>query len=433
MISPASRLRRLLAPLAVVFALSAAAVAATPEETRARELIASPQFQAVVAAYERDFDRFVAELIQLTEIPAPPFGEKARGEAFARLLREAGIEDISTDAEGNVIGVRRGRGQGPLLGVAAHLDTVFPAGTDVRVKRSGTRLIAPGVGDDTRGLAFVLAFTRAIREAKIETPGDMLIIGNVGEEGQGDLRGMRYLFTRGPWRGRIARFISVDGGNLDVVTNGGLGSLRYRVTFKGPGGHSWGAFGQVNPAFALGNAMAKLGKVVVPKRPKVSYNVGVVSGGTSVNSIPFEVAMEVDMRSASPEELRKIDAEFKRIVAEAVEEENAARQTTFGRVTVELRLIGERPSGTTPPDSPIARQIAGTMQVFDKVPVWETSSTDANIPISLGIPAVAIARNSANKGGLGHSLDEWTDVEKTQAVKDFTLAAAIILGVATMP
>ncbi|MFM8619058.1 MAG: M20/M25/M40 family metallo-hydrolase [Opitutaceae bacterium] len=433
MISPASRLRRLLAPLAVVFALSAAAVAATPEETRARELIASPQFQAVVAAYERDFDRFVAELIQLTEIPAPPFGEKARGEAFARLLREAGIEDISTDAEGNVIGVRRGRGQGPLLGVAAHLDTVFPAGTDVRVKRSGTRLIAPGVGDDTRGLAFVLAFTRAIREAKIETPGDMLIIGNVGEEGQGDLRGMRYLFTRGPWRDRIARFISVDGGNLDVVTNGGLGSLRYRVTFKGPGGHSWGAFGQVNPAFALGNAMAKLGKVVVPKRPKVSYNVGVVSGGTSVNSIPFEVAMEVDMRSASPEELRKIDAEFKRIVAEAVEEENAARQTTFGRVTVELRLIGERPSGTTPPDSPIARQIAGTMQVFDKVPVWETSSTDANIPISLGIPAVAIARNSANKGGRGHSLDEWTDVEKTQAVKDFTLAAAIILGVATMP
>ncbi|MFM9032333.1 MAG: M20/M25/M40 family metallo-hydrolase, partial [Opitutaceae bacterium] len=217
-------------------------------------------------------------------------------------------------------GVRRGRGQGPLLGVAAHLDTVFPAGTDVRVKRSGTRLIAPGVGDDTRGLAFVLAFTRAIREAKIETPGDMLIIGNVGEEGPGDLRGMRYLFTKGPWKDRIARFISVDGGNLDVVTNGGLGSLRYRVTFKGPGGHSWGAFGQVNPAFALGNAMAKLGKVVVPKRPKVSYNVGVVSGGTSVNSIPFEVAMEVDMRSASPEELRKIDAEFKRIVAEAVEE-----------------------------------------------------------------------------------------------------------------
>ena len=154
---------------------------------------------------------------------------------------------------------------------------------------------------------------------------------------------------------------------------------------------------------------------------------------TSVNSIPFEVAMEVDMRSASPEELRKIDAEFKRIVAEAVDEENAARQTTFGRITYELKLIGERPSGTTSPESPLARQVAATMRVYDKVPVWETSSTDANIPISLGIPAVAVARNSATKAGRSHSLDEWTDVEKTQAVRDFELAAAIILGVASMP
>lgn len=406
--------------------------AESPEDERARAVTSSASFKAAVAAYERDFDRFVAELIQLTEIPAPPFGEKARGEAFAKLLKDAGLEDVGIDAEGNVIGFRRGRG-GPLLAVAAHLDTVFPAGTDVRVKRSGTRLIAPGVGDDTRGLAFVLAFARAIRDAKVETASDLLLIGNVGEEGPGDLRGMKYLFNQGPWKGRIARFITVDGGNLDIVTNGALGSLRYKVVFKGPGGHSWGAFGQVNPAFAMGNAIARLGKVVVPKRPKVSYNIGVLSGGTSVNSIPYEVAMEVDMRSASPEELRKIDAEFKRIVAEAVDEENATRQTTFGRITYELKLIGERPSGTTSPESPLARQVAATMRVYDKVPVWETSSTDANIPISLGIPAIAVARNSATKGGRAHSLDEWTDVEKTQAVRDFELAAAIILGVASMP
>jgi acetylornithine deacetylase/succinyl-diaminopimelate desuccinylase-like protein len=317
--------------------------------------------------------------------------------------------------------------------VAAHLDTVFPEGTDVRVKRSGTRLIAPGIGDDTRGLAFVLAFARAIRDAKVETESDMLIIGNVGEEGQGDLRGVRYLFNKGVWKDKIGRFITVDGGNLDIVTNGGLGSLRYRVTFKGPGGHSWGAFGQVSPAFAMGNAIAKLGKVVVPKQPKVSYNVGVVSGGTSVNSIPFEVMMEIDMRSVSPVELRKIDAEFKRIVAEAVDEENATRATTFGRITYEMKLIGERPSGITSPDAPIARQIAATMKVFDKVPIWDTNSTDANIPISLGIPALAISRNSASKGGRGHSLDEWTDVEKTQAVKDFALTAALILSVANSP
>jgi acetylornithine deacetylase/succinyl-diaminopimelate desuccinylase-like protein len=319
------------------------------DEARAREIVASASFKAAVAAYEKDFDRFVAELIQLTEIPAPPFGEKARGEAFAKLLKDAGLENVETDPEGNVIGLRRGKGKGPLLAVAAHLDTVFPEGTDVRVKRSGTRLIAPGIGDDTRGLAFVLAFARAIRDAKVETESDMLIIGNVGEEGQGDLRGVRYLFNKGVWKDKIGRFITVDGGNLDIVTNGGLGSLRYRVTFKGPGGHSWGAFGQVSPAFAMGNAMAKLGKVVVPKQPKVSYNVGVVSGGTSVNSIPFEVMMEIDMRSVSPVELRKIDAEFKRIVAEAVDEENATRATTFGRITYEMKLIGERPRASRRP------------------------------------------------------------------------------------
>ena len=183
----------------------------------------------------------------------------------------------------------------------------------------------------------------------------------------------------------------------------------------------------------MGNAIAKLGQVVVPKQPKVSYNVGVVSGGTSVNSIPFEVAMEVDMRSVSPVELRKIDAELKRIVAAAVDEENAARATTFGRITYEMKLIGERPSGITSTESPMARQIAATMKVFDKVPVWDTNSTDANIPISLGIPALAISRNSASKSGRGHSLDEWTDVEKTQAVKDFALAAALILSVANSP
>ncbi|MBM3844360.1 MAG: M20/M25/M40 family metallo-hydrolase, partial [Verrucomicrobia bacterium] len=302
-----------LPPLALLFVLAGCLVRATapapdsPEDRRARELVARPAFQAAVRAHDRDFERFVRELILLTEIPAPPFKEAARGVAFARLLREAGLTDVTTDAEGNVIGRRPGRpgGTAPLLAVAAHLDTVFPEDTDVRVKRSGTRLMAPGIGDDTRGLALLLAIVRALGAAGIETPGDILFIGNVGEEGPGDLRGMRYLFQRGPWQGRISRFISIDGSNNDLITNGALGSLRYRVTFKGPGGHSWGAFGQVNPAFALGNAIAALGKVVVPRQPKVSYNVGVISGGTSVNSIPFEVTMEVDLRSVSPEELRK--------------------------------------------------------------------------------------------------------------------------------
>jgi tripeptide aminopeptidase len=410
----------------------AAEMLETPD-ARAQRLAQSPALKATVAAFERDYDRFVNELVQLTEIPAPPFGEKVRGEAFKKLLREAGLEGVETDAEGNVLGLRRGKGGAPLLAVAAHLDTVFPEGTDVHVKRVGTTLRAPGVGDDTRGLAFLLALARALRDAKFETAGDILFIGDVGEEGPGDLRGMRYLFGKSPWKDRIKRFITVDGGNLDIVTNSGLGSLRYKVTFKGPGGHSWGAFGTVSPAFAMGDAIARLGQLKVPKSPKVSYNVGVVAGGTSVNSIPFETAMEIDMRAVSPAALKDVDAQFKQMVAEAVEAENNARSIVNGRITAEIKLIGDRPSGSLAPDSPTLQQISATMRAYDKVPVWETSSTDANIPISLGIPAFAIGRSAGGRSGRGHSLDEWTDVEKTQAVKDFELAAVMILSIAELP
>ena len=407
--------------------------APAPEDARAIQLVQSAKFKAAVAAFERDFDRFVNELIMLTEIPAPPFGETMRAKAYAKLLQEVGLENVALDAEGNVIGLWRGRARAPLLAVAAHLDTVFPAETDVTVKRVGTTLRAPGIGDDTRACAFLLAAIRAMKAAEIQTAADILFIGNVGEEGAGDLRGVRYLFGKGAWKDKIKRFITVDGRSNDVVTNGALGSLRYRVTFKGPGGHSWGAFGQVSPAFAMGNAIAKLGKLAVPRQPKVSYNVGVVSGGTSVNSIPFELSMEVDLRSVSPTELKKVDAQFTQIVDEAVREENAARGTTFGKITAALELIGERPSGVTSPDTPLLRQVAATMRTVEKVPIWEIGSTDANIPISLGIPAFAMATQSANRGGRSHSLDEWTDVEKTGAVKDFSLALAILLSVADMP
>lgn len=422
--------------LALAAGAKAHAQGVTPaSNSLARQLVSDPKFRATVAAYERDHERFVAELIKLTEIPAPPFGEEPRARAYMAMLKEAGLENVEMDAEGNVMGLWRGKSGGavPLLAVAAHLDTVFPEGTDVKVKRQGNRLIAPGIGDDTRGLAFLLALIRAMRDGKIETAGDILFIGNVGEEGPGDLRGVRYLFTKGPWKDKIKRFITVDGGNLDLVTNSGLGSLRYKVTFKGPGGHSWGAFGNVSPAFAMGDAIARFGKLEVPKKPKVSYNVGIVSGGTSVNSIPFETSMEVDMRAVDPVALKDIDAKLKQIIAEAVDAENAARSTANGKIAVEIKLIGDRPSGTTSPDTPVLKQIVATLGVFDKVPVWETNSTDANLPISLGIPAFAIARNSAGKGGRGHSLDEWVDVEKTQAVKDFEIAAAMILSIAELP
>lgn len=426
---------RLTLVLVLAFSVASArgAASALPEDQRAQQIVASPAYKAAVAAFERDYERFVKDLIFLTEIPAPPFKEHLRADAFAKLLREAGLQDVEIDSEGNALGLWRGTGGAPLLAVAAHLDTVFPEGTDVKVKRNGSRLMAPGIGDDTRGLAFLLAAMRAMRDGGVKTAGDILFVGNVGEEGPGDLRGIRHLFGRSPWSDKIKRFITIDGRSNDSITSSAVGSKRYRVAFKGPGGHSWGGFGQVNPAFALGNAMARLGKVVAPKQPKVSYNVGVVSGGTSVNSIPFEVAMEVDMRSASPQALAEMDALFLKIVEEAVAEENATRQTTFGKITADVQLIGERPSGTTSPDAPILKQAIATLRTFDKIPVLEAGSTDANIPISLGIPAFATASQSANRGGRSHSLDEWTDVEKTTAVKDFAIALAVILSVADTP
>ncbi|MCX6956083.1 MAG: M20/M25/M40 family metallo-hydrolase [Verrucomicrobia bacterium] len=326
--------------LGSLFVLAVGAHAQTPppspaSNALARQIVSDPKFRAAVGVYERDHERFVADLIKLTEIPAPPFGEEPRARAYMAMLKDAGLENVEMDAEGNVMGLWKGKSGGavPLLAVAAHLDTVFPEGTDVKVKRNGTRLMAPGIGDDTRGLALLLALIRAMREAKVETAGDILFIGNVCEEGPGDLRGVRYLFTKGPWKDKIKRFITVDGGNMDIVTNSGLGSLRYKVTFKGPGGHSWGAFGNVSPAFAMGDAIARFGQLKVPKSPKVSYNVGIVSGGTSVNSIPFETAMEVDMRAVDPAALKDIDAKFKKIIGEAVEAENAARARSLaGRV-----------------------------------------------------------------------------------------------------
>jgi len=307
-----------LASLAFAIVLAAGAAAAQSRDGALQKIIASTPFKTASTFLDGDYDRFVRELITLTEIPAPPFKEQQRAAAYLELLRDLGLSDVEKDEEGNVMGLRKGTGGGPMLALLAHLDTVFPEGTDVKVKRSGTRLSAPGIGDDTRALALLLTVVRAMNAAKFETASDILFVGNVGEEGEGDLRGVKYLLQKGKYKGRIQRFISIDGGDQGSITNGALGSKRYRVTFKGPGGHSYGAFGLVSPAFAMGNAMTKFSRLVVPKSPKTTFNVGVVSGGTSVNSIPVEMSMDVDMRSESPEELRKLVETFQRVVREAV-------------------------------------------------------------------------------------------------------------------
>lgn len=411
----------------LAIALSASAAAAQTTDSQIQGIVSSPGFKGATAFLDADYDRFVRELIYLTEIPAPSFKEQKRGAAYQEMLRGAGLSDVETDAEGNVMGIRKGTGGGPMLAVLAHLDTVFPEGTDVKVKRQGTKLLAPGIGDDTRSLALVLEMIRAMDAAKLQTSSDILFIGDVGEEGEGDLRGVKYLMQKGKYKDRIKSFISIDGGDQGSITNGALGSKRYRVTFKGPGGHSYGAFGIVSPSLAMGNAIAKLSRLTVPSKPKTTFNVGVVGGGTSVNSIPTDVYMDVDMRSESPEELNRLVESFLNVVREAVDEENRARSTAEGKVTADPNLIGDRPSGETSMNSPLLQTTSGVVRAFGLTPNYSISSTDSNIPISLGVPAITIGRGPS---GRSHSLDEWVDVEKESSGKAAEIALAIVLAAA---
>ncbi len=411
--------------LALVF-LTNVGGAQSPDET-VEGIRQDANYQKALVYIENDHSRFVEELIELTEIPAPPFKEEQRAQAYMEMLRQHGLTDVQMDEEGNVMGIRKGNG-GPLLAVAAHLDTVFPEGTDVTVKREGTRLSAPGIGDDTAGLATLLSVIRAMDDADLRTNSDILFIGDVGEEGPGDLRGMKYLFREGPYKDAIRMFVSVEGGRQTSITNGALGSKRYRVTFKGPGGHSYGAFGLVSPAFAMGNAMRKFSLLEVPEDPKTTFNVGVIGGGTSVNSIPFESWMDVDMRSEVRDELDELAETFIGLMHEAVDEENAARSTAQGEIELEMTMIGDRPSGETAEDSDIARTATSAFNAFGLEPVFRISSTDANIPISMGIPAITIGRGGM--GGRGHSLDEWVDVEQEITVQGVQVTLTTILALA---
>jgi acetylornithine deacetylase/succinyl-diaminopimelate desuccinylase-like protein len=389
-----------------------------------------PSFEAARRHLAQHHDRMVGDIITLTEIPAPPFKEQARAEAYRKMLAEAGLADVEIDGEGNAMGLRRGTGPagGPIVVIAAHLDTVFPEGTDVKVRREGTRLYAPGVGDDTRSLAVLLAYIRAMDAAGIKTKHDILFVGNVGEEGPGDLRGVKYLFGKGRYKDRIRLFMSMDGTDAERIVTGGVGSKRYRVTFKGPGGHSYGAFGLVNPMAAMSQAVVDLYKVEVPKEPRTTFAASVTGGGTSVNSIPNEVFMEFDMRSVSAAQLGTLERRFLGIVEAAVEGENRARSTREGSVAAEPKLIGDRPAGQTPAGSALVRLAAEAVKANGLTPSLTASSTDSNLPMSLGIPAITIG--SGGQGGRAHSLDEWIDVEPEASVRGMVVSLTTLLAAA---
>jgi acetylornithine deacetylase/succinyl-diaminopimelate desuccinylase-like protein len=367
--------------------------------------------QATPASVTKAIDRIKADnawtldqQVSICEIPAPPFKEATRGAEYKRRLEALGLT-VRTDSVGNVIAERKGTGNGPTVMIAGHLDTVFPEGTDVKVKRDGTTMAAPGIGDDCRGLAVVLAVARAYQMEKVTTTGTVIFVGNVGEEGPGNLRGVRHLFN-GEYKGKVDYFISVDGTGLGV-TSRAVGSNRYRVTYKGPGGHSYGAFGMPNPIHALGRAIAGISDLQVPTTPKVTFNVGIVEGGTSVNTISPSGSMDVDMRSESPKALADLDAKFQTVIKSALTAENARWPSSRVKISLQIDTIGIRPAGAQPDSLFIVRTAVTAGKTLGFTAPTTASSTDANYPMSLGVQAITIDGGGDGQGA--HSMSESYD------------------------
>ncbi len=350
------------------------------------------------------------EHIELTEVPAPPFKESVRAQYFKKMLEAIGLDKVWIDSIGNVLALRKGKKGVRTVVLDAHLDTVFPEGTDVTVKQKGDTLFAPGIADDTRSLVAVLTMLKALKQANIETTDDVLIIGTVGEEGLGDLRGVKYVVEKSKLK--IDSWIAVDGTDINYIVNGGLGSIRYKATISGPGGHSWGAFGLGNPHHAMAKAVNYFTDEAArftSTGGKTSFNVGRTGGGTSVNSIPFESWAEVDMRSESPSQLKKIDSIFKSSMKRGVEDYNAGLKKGPA-LTLHLQQVGYRPSGSTAEKEAIVQRAWAASSYFTSETKYGIVSTNANTPMAHGIPAITIG--SGGKSNHEHSLDEWWLNEK---------------------
>lgn len=407
-------------------AAHAQAVAPTPTQLRPSvdqaytQLLAAPQIQKLLEAVKADHERATGDLKMLTEIEAPPFKEQKRAEAFLARMKALGLTNAAIDAEGNVVGVRKGTGQGPKLVISAHMDTVFPAGTDVKVKERDGRLYAPGISDNTRGLAVLLSWLKVLNDHRIATVGDLVFVGNVGEEELGNLRGMKHLFAEHlDIDGLVALEPAPDG----TVLMQGTGSHRHEVSFKGPGGHSFAAFGQVPSAIhGMGRAIAKISEIRTPATPKTTFTVGTVGGGTSVNTIAPDARMAVDIRSDAMEPLLATEKQVLAAVDEAVAEEN--KRWGVNTLSASTKLIGDRPGGRTPVDSILVEAAVGANTAFGHKTVLSGASTDANVPMSLGIPAIVIG--GGGKTGGFHALSEWIDL--TDAWKGAQNSLVTVLG-----
>ena len=372
---------------------------------------------------QKNSDWATAEQVRLTEIPAPEFSEGPRGEYLKKIFELSGLR-VHVDKTGNVIAERPGTESNQVVLIAAHLDTVFPEGTDVKVRREGERLLAPGISDNGAGLAALVALGRALGESRVRTEKTIVLAGDVGEEGEGNLRGIRALMEA--YQGRIADVIAIDGASTEHITTQGIASRRFEISVTGPGGHSWSDFGEPNPISALARGIVKFSAVKVPESPRTSFNFGIVEGGTSVNSIPTTAVVKVDLRSEDESQLSRVETALRDAFQAGLKEEVAAAKTDE-ILGIAFRSLGARPAGKLPDDSPLLATIRAVDAYLGNRSRLERSSTDANIPLSLGIPAVSLG--GGGTGGGSHSPSEWYNPQgRTLGLKRLYLAAVALAG-----
>ncbi len=396
-------------------------VVSEPVKQSINSLLADSKVKKALDFLQADEDLTLKQNIILTEIPAPPFHEEQKARAFLEMMKQAGITDAYIDKEGNAIGIRKGSGNGPLVVLDAHLDTVFPLGTDLKVVKKGNKYYGPGITDDTRGLAVLLSWIRALNATGLNTVGDLMFVGSVGEEGNGDLRGIKALFRD---HKNIDAFIGLESIPMGAVVSLNTGSVRYEVNFSAPGGHSYGAFGDIPSAIhAMGRAISKIADIKAPQTPRTTYNVGVVRGGTSVNTISPDAVMEIDMRSDGVKELQDLHKKVLSLIQQAVDEEN--KFIGKNMVSVSLKKIGERPGGMTPHDSPIVQAALQSLRVRGEKPLMLVgSSTNAGVPISHGVPTIILPPGGKFEGF--HALSEAMD--PTDAYKGAQIALLTALA-----
>lgn len=379
-----------------------ATLSARATEDSTAKLAEDPRCARGLAWIDKSAAWVTDQQVHLTEIPAPEFGESHRAEALKDLFAASGFK-VSIDSTGNVVAERRGSDPNGVVLLAAHIDTVFPQGTDVQVRRDGNRLVAPGISDNGAGVSALVGLARALFESQVRTNKTIVLAGDVGEEGEGNLRGIRALVDH--YGSRLSAVIAVDGPATDYITTQGIASRRLEASVTGPGGHSWSDFGEPNPITAIARGVVQFSAVRIPTDPRSSYNFGVIDGGTSVNSIPSSASVKVDLRSEDEAELARLESALRDAMQTGLRDELAKCDAPSDALQLAFRSIGTRPAGKLPADSPLLATIRSVDRTLGNRSRLESSSTDANLPLSLGIPAVAIGGGGI--GGGAHTPEEW--------------------------